>query len=87
VQRLTGAVLLSTYIDGESHWYNRIDLPEGPVELDLTGDQFGFPAVQVSEAQETLYGQARQRTLSEANAETTARSLLLERRFVASRQT
>lgn len=67
--------LLSTYIDGTSHWFNSISTESGDIQIDLTGDQFGFPAVQISELNKPLYSfPFKERNIDEANFETLCRS-------------
>lgn len=71
-----GGELVSSNVKGYSHWFNRID----GYDIDLTGDQFGMPAVQMREA-ETLHSHSRIRTLSDVNTETWERTLLLSERL------
>jgi hypothetical protein len=47
VQQEFGGQMLSTHVDGEEHWFNRITSVGTPIDVDLTGDQFGGPKVQV----------------------------------------
>jgi hypothetical protein len=47
VQKRLGGKLLRTTVAGEEHWFNRVPLAGGYVDVDLTGDQFGSPAVQI----------------------------------------
>ena len=44
---LLDAHFFSTYVNGESHWFSRID---GYFDVDLTGDQFGFSKIQITKA-------------------------------------
>jgi hypothetical protein len=46
VQLQLGGDLLSTIIDGEPHWYNRVFCDRSRWDVDLTGDQFGRPPIQ-----------------------------------------
>jgi hypothetical protein len=71
-----GGVLVSTVVNGESHWFNRVTLRSGTYDLDLTGDQFGLPAVQCATAG-SLYASARERSPSEVFAETFLRACQL----------
>lgn len=75
-----GAEILSTIVEGQSHWFNRLEVPDGYIEIDLTGDQFGLPPVQVSLVGRSLYPSHRSREPSEATAETRARARLLAQR-------
>jgi hypothetical protein len=77
VQRKLGGELVSSMVDGQSHWFNRIKIGEHTVDIDLTGDQFGFEPIQLSVDKE-LYPRTRVRTLSEVNEETLRRSKRLE---------
>lgn len=70
--------VVSAYVDGISHWFNRIER-ESAVDIDLTGDQFGRPRVQVGKAGE-LYPETRERSISEADEETIDRAILLATR-------
>ncbi len=72
VQQCLGGQLVSAKVGGISHWYNRLVAREGAVEIDLTGDQFGFPAIQVSLSE--LYPQSRARESSDLLAETLTRA-------------
>jgi len=74
-----GGELVSADVRGTSHWFNRIVTKRGSFDLDLTGDQFGYPALQIAEA-ERLYRDARARSLSDVNAETVARARVLAQR-------
>jgi hypothetical protein len=76
---LLGAGMVSALVDGRSHWFNRIQLASESVDLDLTGDQFGFPPLQVSDAGR-LYPGARVRQVADLNAETLRRATLLAER-------
>jgi hypothetical protein len=74
VQAIFGGDFISTKIDGVSHWYNRV----GAFDIDLTGDQFGFPPVQILRS--PLYPDSRTRDPSELNEATRARARLLAER-------
>lgn len=69
---------VSTKINGESHWYSKVYLMEQWWFLDLTGDQFGYPKVQISKA--PLYEGTRIREDEELNEETRKRARLLAER-------
>jgi len=74
-----GGSLVSANVHGISHWFNRVRIDDQLLDLDLTGDQFGYPAVQIKPAKE-LYPQTRERSPSELNDETLRRAILLARR-------
>ena len=71
-----GGYLVSTRLQGESHWFNRIRMGDSNVDVDLTGDQFGQPAIQTAPAGR-LYPECRLRDPSELNQETRRRARLL----------
>ena len=70
--------MLSTIIDGTSHWFNRVPA-NVELDVDLTGDQFGFPPVQITKAGK-LYSESKIRTLKQVNDETLKRAHLLATR-------
>jgi hypothetical protein len=74
-----GGKLVSAKVDGQSHWFNRFLVEGGWVDVDLTGDQFGRPAIQWGDAG-TLYEATRERGLAEVNQETADRSRRLRTR-------
>lgn len=74
-----GGCLVSSLIENKSHWYNRIQIGGVWCDVDLTGDQFGLPAIQVARAHE-LYAGTRVRALIEVNEKTHQQSELLRRR-------
>lgn len=77
-ERLGGS-LVSTSIRGMSHWFNRIRVDDQLLDLDITGDQFGYPAIQIKPAEE-LYPYTRERSPDELNDKTLHRAALLARR-------
>lgn len=79
VATLTGALMVSASIGGLSHWFNRVNVNDLEADIDLTGDQFGRPMVQVGEPG-TLYEDTRLRSDSELNAETRLRAAVLAER-------
>jgi hypothetical protein len=79
VWKALGGSLVGTSIDGSSHWFNRIQVDDQLLDLDLTGDQFGYPAIQIKPAEE-LYPYTRERSPDELNDETLHRTALLARR-------
>lgn len=74
-----GADFVSATVSGTSHWFNRFRLDSGNFDADVTGDQFGYPTVQVVQA-DRLYPGARVRSINEVNAETLARAETLAKR-------
>lgn len=74
-----GGQLVSTYVQGASHWFNRFGVGESQIEVDLTGDQFGRSAIQIGNSGE-LYGTVRVRSFDELNLETLRRARLLAER-------
>lgn len=79
VHELYGGEFLSAFVQGQSHWLNRIYIGTHPRDVDLTGDQFSFPAIQISEPYR-LYAGLRIRHPDELHNETIGRALLLARR-------
>lgn len=79
VSKLLGGALVSTKIQGQSHWFNRITIGAEQYDFDLTGDQYGLPSVQCARA-ETLYRATKVRSQEEVNAETLQRARLLATR-------
>ena len=71
-----GATPVSTRVDGQSHWLARLD----DCDVDLTGDQFGRPAVQVGPAG-SLWENTRERSLHDVTPETWLRAMHLRRRM------
>ena len=79
VHEVLGGDMLSTHISGHSHWLNRVAMGGHALDIDFTGDQFGFPPIQLSQAG-TLYPNTRQRDVTDLSTETLKRALLLSRR-------
>ena len=71
-----GGEMLSTPIAGQSHWFNRLRLGAELVDVDLTGDQFGFAAVRAVPAGE-LHENLKHRTVDELHVETLVRAIVL----------
>jgi hypothetical protein len=71
--------MISTHIAGCSHWLNRLQLGGREVDVDLTGDQFGLPPIQIK-AVGQLYPDTRVRGREELNEETLERARTLARR-------
>jgi hypothetical protein len=74
-----GGGLVSAIVDGQSHWFNRLELDGREFDVDLTGDQFGGDAVRVAR-KGSLYPGTRERTIRELNEETLLRASTLARR-------
>ena len=68
-----GAGLASAQVQCLSHWFNRIRVGHSFVDVDLTGDQFGKPDVQVGPS-DSLYGGTRSREPVELHNETLERA-------------
>jgi hypothetical protein len=79
VWKTFGGLLMSANINGVSHWFNRIQIDDQLVDFDLTGDQFGYPMVQMEPAGK-LYSNAWRRSPEELNDDTLRRAVLLARR-------
>jgi hypothetical protein len=79
VYKTLGGNLVSAKVGNESHWFNRIAIAKQWFDIDLTGDQFGRPPVQMVPAG-TLYARTKLRDPAELNQETLKRSLTLARR-------
>ena len=79
VWKMLGGSLVSTSLKGISHWFNRIRVDDQLLDLDITGDQFGYPTIQFKPAEE-LYPYTRERSPDELNDETLHRAALLARR-------
>lgn len=75
VRNIFGGDMVSTKIDGKSHWYNR--LPDG-MYIDLTGDQFGRPDIQAAKYA-PLYPDTVFRKESDVNEETRLRAIQLSK--------
>ena len=71
--------LISATVQKESHWFNRIEIDGLWYDVDLTGDQFGFPPVQIKTAQR-LYGKSKVRSWKEVTWETAVRAYILAER-------
>src|SRR5262245_53497385 len=74
-----GGSLVSTSQKGMIHWFNRIQADDQLLDFDITGDQFGYPVIQIKPAEE-LYPYTRERSPDELNDETLYRAALLARR-------
>ena len=74
-----GGQFLSTIVDAQSHWFNRIDVGGQSFDVDLTGDQFGLDAIRIARAGE-LFLSSRVRSVEQLNDETLRRARLLASR-------
>jgi hypothetical protein len=45
-----GGDLVSCVVEDHSHWLNRFEIGATSLEVDLTGDQFGYPPVRIAHA-------------------------------------
>lgn len=79
VHDMLGGELVSTVVDGESHWFNRLATVSGVRDVDITGDQFGLATIRIGAAGE-LYPETRVRSEKEVVPETRRRSELLRMR-------
>lgn len=79
VQQRFGGGLVSAYLEGEPHWFNRLATDATVWDVDLTGDQFGFPAVQVAKSGD-LYPRTTPRDVCELEPETIERAARLATR-------
>lgn len=79
VNALFGGNLVSAVVQGHSHWFNQIQVGRAKVEIDLTGDQFGHPPLQVANPW-SLYPATRTRDFSELKKETISRAAVLAAR-------
>lgn len=79
VNSVLGGVFVSARVNGESHWFNRIETASGSMDVDLTGDQFGGRRVQIAPAG-MLYSSTFTRENVEVTSETRARARLLATR-------
>lgn len=82
VRDLIGGEYVSARVAGQSHWFNRIVVNGLVIDVDLTGDQFGRPSVQIAPAG-ALYEDTRDRQPQEMNEETIARADRLAARIEA----
>lgn len=79
VQAELGGLLLSTHVDGEEHWFNRVSAGNLWFDVDLTGDQFGRAEIQAG-LPDQLYPSAVERSLGELQPEARDRAHRLARR-------
>lgn len=79
IRDLLGGELVSSVVNGESHWFNRLITADGAIDVDITADQFGLDSVRIAAAGK-LYSATRVRSESEVAPETLRRSQLLRDR-------
>jgi hypothetical protein len=70
-----GGNLVSAYVDGIKHWFNKID----DFYIDLTGDQFGLDAVQIKK---DLYKDCLIREWAHLNSTTLERLEIMEEKLL-----
>lgn len=71
-----GGEFVSVSVQGQSHWFNRLNIGGRVMDVDLTGDQFGLQAVRFGEPG-SLWANARPRSPHELREETVRRAILL----------
>jgi hypothetical protein len=79
VNAALGGEIASTMHQGESHWFNRVATLRGAVDVDLTGDQFGFAPVRIAPIG-GLFPEARVRRAVDVRDETIERAVTLATR-------
>lgn len=80
LRSIFGGDLVSTTVEGKSHWFNRIDVGGFIVDVDITGDQFGLETIQVGPANALYDAPAKIRESSEADEGTHSRAIVLAER-------
>lgn len=79
LRTMLGGALVSANVEAQSHWFNRIPVAGDLFDVDITGDQFGLPAIQLARVG-GLYGGSRVRRPGEVDGNTRMRAELLARR-------
>jgi len=74
-----GGQFVSTIVDGQSHWFNRLEARRASFDVDLTGDQFGLAELRIAREGE-LFPSTRLRSTEQLNRETLERARLLAER-------
>jgi hypothetical protein len=74
-----GGSLVSTTVEGESHWFNRFRIGDATYDADITGDQWERPRIQIAD-RDRLYASTRVRRSDELNEETLRRAATLANR-------
>jgi hypothetical protein len=82
INELYGGDYVSTIINGQSHWYNKIYIGGDMLYMwvDLTGDQFGFNRIEYT-FDEPLYPDTRTRNPDELNENTKQRFMVFSSRY------
>ena len=73
------SVSVSARVSGLGHWFNRIERQGRHLDVDLSGDQWNRPPVQIGDAG-SLYDGARERLPTDLTPETVARAVVLAER-------
>jgi hypothetical protein len=68
----------SAVMNGESHWYLRIQLADTAVDVDITADQFGLSPIQVGL---DIYPDSKERHENEIDEDTRRRFSILKTRY------
>jgi len=76
VNAMLGGRLVSTSVNGISHWFNRLSVGNDEIDIDITGDQFGYAAIRIAPA-DALFPGSRLRAFQDVNAETRERAARL----------
>jgi hypothetical protein len=79
IHEILGGEMVSAFVEGHSHWLNRLKSGGRCLDVDLTGDQFGRPSLQIADAG-TLYPDARVRSRTELTEDTLIRAHLVATR-------
>lgn len=80
VQAELGGEFVSATVEGQNHWFNRLDVGRHLCDVDLTGDQFSdHEPIQVAPAGQ-LYRRTHMRLADQLNDETLRRAILLAKR-------
>ncbi len=80
VHELLGGELVSALVNGQSHWFNRLNNDVGErIDVDLTGDQFRYPKLRIANAG-NLYPNTRVRARNELTNETLRRAFIFAQR-------
>lgn len=74
-----GGEFVSATVQGQSHWFNRLNIGSRLIDVDLTGDQFGLEVVRCGKPG-SLWAGTRARAPQELREETVQRAILLAER-------
>lgn len=80
VNTILGGAYCSATVDGESHWFNRLSDGNQLYDVDLTGDQFGKPPVQMADVGRLYAGTRIRDFFGSVSPDTMARALRLAQR-------